>query len=220
MLFHPQTREGGYATFATVYDEIISHVEQTYGDDSENVLQSLEQNATITFTEPTPTAIPVPTPANADTPITDIQKLAYDAILRMETVKYQTKMEIWLKETKSYTIAMRKLYSDILKNYCSRTMQQKVETHPDFKSADANLKIESNPLRLLAVIKELVHDQVRAQYPFASGWNALHRFTTMRQEDNESLIEYHKRFKQYRDIVKTQMGTDIFDQWTLKSKPY
>ena len=55
---------------------------------------------------------------------------------------------------------MRKLYSDIFKNYCSRTMQQKVETHPDFNSDDVDVQIENNPIRLLAVVKELVHDQV------------------------------------------------------------
>ena len=117
-------------------------------------------------------------------------------------------------------MTMRKFASDILKNYCSWTMQQRVEIHPDFKSSDTTLKIENNPLRLLEVIKELIHDQVRAQYPVASGRNAFHRFTTMKQEDNESLIDYHKRFKQQRDIVKTQMGTNLFDQWTTRSKAY
>ena len=130
LLFHPQTREGGYATYATVYEEIISHVEQTYGKDSENILKSIEQNAYLTFPEPTPTMIPVPSPANAGDPITDIQKLEYDTQLRMETVKYQTKMEMWLKETKSYSMAMRKFASDILKNYCSWTMEQRVVIHP------------------------------------------------------------------------------------------
>ena len=91
---------------------------------------------------------------------------------------------------------MRKLYSDILKNHCSRTMQQKVETHPDFQSTDASLKIENSPLRLLTVVKELLHDHVRAQYPFASGWNALQRFANLQQNENESVIDYHKRFKQ------------------------
>ena len=49
LLFHPQTRDGGHATYATVHDEIISRVQQTYGDDSENVLQSLELNAIRAF---------------------------------------------------------------------------------------------------------------------------------------------------------------------------
>ena len=87
LLFHPQTREGGYATYATVHEELISHVEQTYGEDSENILKSIEQNAYLTFPEPTPKMIPVPSPAKAGDPITDIQNLEYDAELRMETVR-------------------------------------------------------------------------------------------------------------------------------------
>ena len=129
-------------------------------------------------------------------------------------------MEMWEKEKKSFTNATLKLYSDILKNCCSRTMQQKVETHPDFQSTDTSLKIENSPLRLLTVVKELVHDHARAQCPFASGWNALQRFANLKQDDNESVIDYHKRFKQSRDIIKTQMGTKLFETWVKRSEKY
>ena len=110
----------------------------------------------------------------------------------MEEVEHSAHLAVWLKEKKTYMVAMQRLYTDIFKNYCSRTMQQKVETHPDFNSSNADLKIENNPIRLLQVVKELVHDQVRAQYHFASGWSALKRFTNLKQEDNESLTDYHK----------------------------
>ena len=79
--FHPQTRDRGHATYGTVYDEIISHVQQTHGDDSENVLKSLEQNSVLAFPEPTPNVIPVSQPATAGDPITDVQKFECDAEL-------------------------------------------------------------------------------------------------------------------------------------------
>ena len=106
LLFHSQTKDGGYATYATVHDEIISHVQQTYGDDSENALQSLELNAMKTFREPTQRSIPVPQPATDGGNVTDVQKLECDAELQMETVKYQVKTEMWLKEKKTYSIAV------------------------------------------------------------------------------------------------------------------
>ena len=138
----------------------------------------------------------------------------------MQEVEYSALLAVWLKEKKTYMIAMERLYSDIFKNYCSKTMQQKVETHPDFNSDDADKKIENNPIILLKVVKELVHDQVRAQYHFASGWSALHRFTNLKQEDHESFTDYHKRFKQSRDIIKTQLGKDVFNLWVTRSKAH
>ena len=67
LLFHPQTKDGGYATYATIYDEVISHVQQTYGDDSGYVLESLENNAVRAFPEPQPSSIQVPTPGKDGT---------------------------------------------------------------------------------------------------------------------------------------------------------
>ena len=71
LLFHPQTREGGYATYATIYEEIISHVEQTYGNDSENILKSLEQSAYLTF----PKMIPVPRQPRLETQLPTFKSL-------------------------------------------------------------------------------------------------------------------------------------------------
>ena len=219
LLFHPQTKDGGYATYATVLEEITSYGQQTYGDDSGYVLESLENDKEKTFTEPQPGAIPVPK-GDKDGKLTDVEEMECEAKKDAMSIKYHVKMEIYEKETKSYANAMRKLYSDIMKNHCSRTMQQKVETHPDFQSTDANRKIENSPLKLLAVIKELVHDHARAQYHFASGWTSLQRFASMRQEENEHIIDYHKRFKQSRDVIKTQLGPKVFETWVRHSEKY
>ena len=88
--FHPQTKDGGYATYATVHDEIISHVQQTCGDDSGCVLESLENNAVKTFAEPQPSSIPLPTPGMGGT-LTNVQKMDYEAKHKMETINTTSK---------------------------------------------------------------------------------------------------------------------------------
>ena len=110
LLFHPQTKDGGYATYATVYDEIISHVQQTHGDDSGYVLESLENNTTRAFPEPQPSSIPLPTP-DKDGAISDVQKMEYEAKHELEKIKYHVKIEIWEKEKKSCANAMYERHS-------------------------------------------------------------------------------------------------------------
>ena len=61
-----------------------------------------------------------------------------------------------------------KAYALIFTNYCTRPMQSRIKEHPDFEST-----IEDNPFELLKVIKTLMHDAVRAQYPYMhcnDGW--------------------------------------------------
>ena len=117
MLFHPQNNDGGYATYSTVKDEIIAHIQQNYGEDSIFVMQSIEHEAYKGFEKPKPGTVEAPTPDDKGV-ITDVQKYAYEASLRMEEVEYSAHLAVWLKEKKTYMVAMQRLYTDIFKNYC------------------------------------------------------------------------------------------------------
>ena len=57
---------------------------------------------------------------------------------------------------------MFKAYSLILSEYCNKTIQARIETHPKYES-----EIQDNAIALLEVIKSLMHNPVRAQYPIA-----------------------------------------------------
>ena len=74
--------------------------DRTYGDDSVYVIQSLEHKAYKLFEKPKPNDVPPPQPEKEGDPITDLQKYAYDAALRMETVEYQTNLEVWQRKRK------------------------------------------------------------------------------------------------------------------------
>jgi hypothetical protein len=73
---------------------------------------------------------------------------------------------------------------------------------------------------LLEALKELMHDTVRAQYPFKSFTTAERNLITIRQFENEPLLDFVKRFKQVRDVYKSHVGTKILDEFTKKLDEY
>src|SRR4029079_12267359 len=99
--------------------------------------------------------------------------------------------------------------------YCVKTMQSRIEEHPEFET-----KIENDPIELLKAIKTLMHDPVRAQYPLVSMTDALTRLVNVKQMDNEPLLDYVKRFKQLRDVAKSHLGTKVLDTFTKQSEEY
>ena len=76
-------------------------------------------------------------------------------------------------------------------------MQHRIKEHPQFDS-----KIQNDPIELLKAIKIVMHDPIRAKYPYTSLTEALMRKLNIKQLEQESLIDYMKRFKQSRDVLK------------------
>ena len=99
---------------------------------------------------------------------------------------------------------LAKSYALIFSNYCNLTMQNRVEKHPEYE-----VVIQDDPIELLTKIKILMHDPIRAKYPFASLTEAMNRMLNIKQIKNKGLLMYVKRFKQSHDIMKSHVGTDI-----------
>ena len=99
-------------------------------------------------------------------------------------------------------------YALILSTYCNGMMQQRIEEHPDFEST-----IQNEPTELLKAIKIVMHDPIRAKYPYASLTEVLMRTLNIKQLEHESLIDYMKRFKQSRDVLKSHIGGDILNKF-------
>ena len=58
-----------------------------------------------------------------------------------------------------------------------------------------------------------MHDPIRAKYPYASLTEMLMRTLNIKQLEHESLIDYMKRFKQSRDVLKSHIGGDILNKF-------
>jgi hypothetical protein len=65
-----------------------------------------------------------------------------------------------------------------------------------------------------------MHDPIRAKYPFASLTEAISRMLNLKQSENKGLLNYVKRFKESRDIMKSHIGMDILDEYVENTLEY
>ena len=94
-------------------------------------------------------------------------------------------------------------------------MQNKVMEAPTFES-----DIWNDRIKLLEAIQVAMHTQVCGQYPFTTLTTVLERFLAVQQQDGEDALEYTKRFKQQRNIMKTQVGKDVLNTFTMHTPNY
>ena len=66
-------------------------------------------------------------------------------------------------------------------------------------------------MALLNTVTQLVHDPVRSKYPYESLTKELSDIINIRQIDKENFTNYVKSFKEQRDILKLQLGSNILD---------
>ena len=192
------------ATYATVKEAIVQHVQKTFVD-GQDVAQSLKEGKEFDLSAIEPVRV-----------ISEEQDSAKAALAQSGLdIKYQEELRRYLDRKDNLRKGLTKAYALIFGNYCSRTMQSRVEEHPEFET-----KIENNPIELLEVIKVLMHDPVRAQYPMISMTEALTRLMNTKQANNEQLLDYIKRFKQTRDVAVSHLGTDLLNKFAEYQEEY
>ena len=98
--------------------------------------------------------------------------------------------------------------------YCSTQIQVRVQAHTTYNS------IRDDPIGLLKLIKQMMHDPERAKYGYASIKEALSRMINMKQHESESLIEYQKRVKQASEILKSHIGDEFLHNFVTKIPEY
>jgi hypothetical protein len=119
-------------------------------------------------------------------------------------ILYQAELKRYLERKDTLEQNLTKASALIFSTYCNKTMQKWVEEHPEFE-----MNIRDDPIELLNKIKVLIHDPIRAKYPFASLTEAISR----KQSENEGLLDYVKRFKESGDVMKSHVGTGILDKF-------
>ena len=94
-------------------------------------------------------------------------------------------------------------------------MQDRVRAHPDFAS-----QIENDPMKLLKAIEELMHDPIRKRYSFATMTDALVRYLTIKQDENEKPIDYAARYKSYHNVVVSLFGEGMLTEFVKQTSDY
>eukprot|EP00980_Cylindrotheca_fusiformis_P020217 scaffold7304_cov66-Cylindrotheca_fusiformis.AAC.1 len=108
-----------------------------------------------------------------------------------------------------------KAYAMIYADFCSSTMQIRIKEHPEFETT-----IYNDPIELLIAVKMLMHNPVRATYPYLSVTDALAKLINVKQKEDESLNDYVERFKQVKSVAKSHLGEDFLDKFVENTKEY
>ena len=130
-------------------------------------------------------------------------------------IEYQAMLNRYLERQDTLDENMLKAYAVIYSTYCSKTIQNRIEEHPDYETV-----IRDDPIELLKTIKVLMHETARARYPYASVTDAFTRLLNMKQMEHENLLDYVKRFKQNRDVLKSHVGSEILYKFIENTTEY
>ena len=94
----------------------------------------------------------------------------------------------------------------IIWGQCTKSLKAKLEARKEWNKGDADLQIKYNAINLLKAIKEITHNYQDNKYAMESIYFSLKNIFTMKQEENENLTEFTKRFNNTFDIMETQHG--------------
>jgi hypothetical protein len=203
---HGIGRDRQAVSYDTVKDHIVQYVPQkTYKNGQDAVLSI--RNLVVMDLRP---HVPRRGAATAADNTANLRQQAGMDIL------YQAKLERYLERKDTLEQNLAKAYALIFSTYCNKTiMQNRIEEHPEFETA-----IHNDPIELLNKIKVLMHDPIRAKIPFVSLTEAISRMLNLKQSENEALLDYVKRFKESRGIMKSHIGTDILDKFVENTLEY
>lgn len=194
---HGDGKEKQSTTYYKVFEDIVLKVQRTYemGDDIASSLRDGKKKDFSTLK-----------PKMRRTTETDMEL----KVIEMEAnrVDYELEVKDWREQIKKLDDNVTKAYALIFQSYCSASMQVAVKELPNFES-----DIRNDPFKLLEEVQKLMHTPMRARYPLLSLSESLAKVVNLRQLENEELIDYMERFKQERNIARSQLGKGFLDSF-------
>jgi hypothetical protein len=121
---------------------------------------------------------------------------------RTNEIFFEAEVKEYLASVKLLNSNMKKAYALIHDVYCTKSMQHRID---DAILADSS--ITNDPIKLLETIRDLMHETTRTKLPLASWVETAQNMITIAQRESESMAEYHKRFKEHKDMFMQTMGS-------------
>ena len=97
---------------------------------------------------------------------------------------------------------------------CNKTMQNKLFLRTDYES-----NVDGSPIKLLKAIEEYSMSYLEHQYDAVIMLDALKNFVTTKQKEDESLVDYTRRFKSSRDVLESHIGGKLILKKMAESDP-
>ena len=177
--------------YNTVTKYLINYVRKTYtnGDDIAN---ALDDGTPVDINDWKPTLS-----ISAKDQVKEKQE--YEAETEEYKILYKAEVDSWIRRKDTYRSNVGRAYA-LLYERCNKAMQSKLQSRKDFDT------IKGDPFKLLEAIKEHSVSYQENKYPMTSITDAIRNIVNLRQKEDESLIDYTRRFKVARDVLKSQLG--------------
>ena len=189
------------ATFSTVLDRIANAIQQSF-EHGQTVADSIINLRLEVLVRP---RLRAPT-VGADAEIAAIETME-------NKIEFTTDMQIYKKTLQLFQFNLSKAYALIYSGYCDKKMQNRID-----HKINLDATINNDPIKLLITIRALMQEPIKEQDPMWSLIKSLIKSMSITQQDNETMTEYTKRFKQNRDFMKGLIGGRLVDHW-VESQP-
>jgi hypothetical protein len=116
---------------------------------------------------------------------------------------YEAEITAFVTRKNTYLSNLGNAYA-FLFGQCNKAMQNKLQARKDFE-----IKIKNNPIELLKAIEEHSISYQEKKYEMGIVADAIKNLVNLKQQEDETLIDYTGRFKSAKDILIAQIGGPI-----------
>ena len=183
--------------YVTTTQFIINHIKKQY-DHGEDIAFALENMAERDLTKFQP-QLQRARPASANE--TDVAEA--ETLNEQYKMQFQVDYDKYKERVEAYKDNKYKAYA-LIWGQCNSAMKSKVQSRKDYYT-----DIKDNPIELLKAIKQHATNYSDIQYDMRTAEDAMTSFLTIRQREDESIIDFLKRFKNTKDVFLSHIGKDF-----------
>jgi len=184
--------------YVTTTQFIINHIKKTYdqGEDIAFALENLSERDLKKF-QPTLQAVTVASTATG-------QEKADAAVLNEQyKMQFQVDYDKYKERVEAYKDNKFKAYA-LIWGQCNSAMKSKIQSRKDYES-----QVKDDPIELLKAIKQHATNYSDIQYDMRTAEDSMTSFLTIKQKEDESLIDFLRRFKNTKDVFLSHIGKDF-----------
>ena len=205
--FHVPGSRGQYKSYSTVKEHLIQTIQVKLEDVGPEVANALQNGVDYDWDHDDVK------PKIEDSKQTNATLKKADNAAR--AVVYRAEMEAWSLAKMKYKQGKLRAYAWIMKDYVTTALKAKIQGLPNFDD-----EIKDKPIILMDTIRNLTHETDEYRYPYGTVVETLVKFLNLKQQEDESLLQYSERFKEQRNVLKAQCGTHFLNGFVERTREY
>ncbi len=164
--------------YVSSFNYIVNHIKMNYNRPGD-IGKALEELEEFDFTPHEPK---LKTSKNKDPALQERENKQYEKQFEVDYAEHKKRVDLY-KSNKTQAEAL-------IWNQCSSTLKSKVMSRKDYYTT-----VKGDPIKLLIAIKEHAMSYESTQYRMKTICDALKNLLNMKQREDESTIDYLRRFK-------------------------